>query len=215
METNPAALADAILKKIDLVGLKRVEGVYPNSTWTKFFNAGEYAYAGAMHAARLDADLPRGARCLDIGCGFGYVALGLEILGHTCIAWDTPSPILRNVAHMIPVSGRVFRTIEPGVSLRSELYGYFDLIFLHGVFPMRGPKGWWEWADYANLAVELVDTLNPGGRLEILVNRGDELEKICNSAAWMMLAKNAGDDFDATVEDNCIRVRRSGAVVTV
>lgn len=209
---TPEQLATAILKKIDLVGLKHVAQVYPQNTWQKFYNAQEFAPRAAEHALRLDAELQPGSRCLDLGCGFGYVALALEILGHNCAAWDAPSPVLRNVAHMIPVKLRIFRQIKRGEDLAPELTGPYDLIFLHGVWPMRDSADWYAWHDYVEQAGQLATALAPGGRVEILVNRGDELEKICNAPAWELLARNTADDLSATVADNCITIRRAAAV---
>lgn len=212
---TPDELAKLCMSKIDMVALRQTHQCFRNTTWEKFFHVPEFVAAAANHAVRLDAELMAGSRVLDLGCGFGYVAFALEMLGHKCCAWDAPAQVLKNVANAIPVSGRVFRQIEPGKSLRPELFGNFDLIILHGVFPMAGPAGYWQWDDYAGLAAELIDTLNPGGVLEILVNRGDELEKICNGAAWDMLVRGAGEDFSATIVDNCITVRRMGAAISV
>jgi len=194
--------------RIDVIGLSRVHGVYPKSVWNKFFDFENFLPIACNHALRFDEELQPGSRAIDVGCGFGYVALALEVLGHTCVAWDTPSPVLRNVAHMIPVRERNFKVITREMD-SPELLADYDLILLHGVWPMRDAGGWWELPDYVRLAAGLGAGLKPGGRMEILVNRGDELPKICNWAAW----KLAVDEYTTVaIDDNCITFRRHAPV---
>lgn len=198
------------LARIDLVGLKRVCEVFPNTTWTKFFDAGAFLPAAAEHAQRFDDEMHAGSRCIDIGCGFGYVALALNVLGHSCIAWDNNVQVLKNVANMIPIRERIFKEItRAGLQEGTELAGQYDLIFLHGVIPMRDAGGWWQWADYAALAQSFLPALNPGGRMEWIVNRGDQLPVVTNTAAWLGLL---GPGLNLCVADNVVTVRRMAEV---
>jgi cyclopropane fatty-acyl-phospholipid synthase-like methyltransferase len=198
------------LARIDLVGLRRVNEVYPNSTWSKFFNAGEFLNAAAEHALRFDEEMHPGSRAIDVGCGFGYVALALNALGHSCVAWDNNVQILKNVANMIPIRERIFKEItRAGLQEGAELAGNYDLIFLHGVIPMRDAGGWWQWADYAALAKSFLPALNPGGRMEWIVNRGDQLPVVSNTTAWLGLL---GQGFNLCVADNVVTVRRMAEV---
>jgi SAM-dependent methyltransferase len=179
-----------VLAKIDRPGLTRAWEGNMGSTWDKFFDVEQFVHHACIHALRFQErwgeNNPERKRCADIGCGFGYVALALECLGHTCLAWDNDAPVLRAAAQCIPVSQRNFQTIlrnDP-----AELLQTYDLIFLHGVFPMRDANGWWRWRDYEALCRKLIAALNPGGLLEIIVNRGDELEMICEGATASGLA---------------------------
>lgn len=178
-------LVSAMLGKIDRPGLTRVWEQFMGSTWDKFFDVEMFVHYSAIHALRFQEmwgpESPDKKKCADIGCGFGYTALGLECLGHDCLAWDNDASVLRAAAQYIPVRERNFQTIfrnEP-----NELLQKYDLIFLHGVFPMRDANGWWRWVDYEALCRKFIAALAPGGLLEIIVNRGDELEMICNGAA--------------------------------
>jgi hypothetical protein len=207
---NRDELVAECLARIDLVGLKRVRAVYPKCTWDKFFDAGEFMVPAAEHALRFDEEMHAGSRCIDIGCGFGYVALALNVLGHECLAWDNNVPVLKQVANMIPIRGRIFKEItRAGLREGCELRGGYDLIFLHGVVPMRDAGGWWQWADYADLALALLAALNPGGRMEWIINRGDQIPTVTNTAAWLGLL---GQGFNLCVADNVVTVRRMAEV---
>ena len=195
-------------RRIDRFALQRIQDVWPCTTWTKFFDVDQYVSVAAEHALRLSEYLPNpNARCLDLGCGFGYVALALECLGHKCVAWDAPAEVLRNVQHAIPVSERIFLSIERRDD--KEFLKKFDLIILHGVWPMRDAGGWWEWKDYRTLGERLVAALNPGGLLEIICNRGEEIPTMCNPDLWAMLAS---EELTIDVTDNVITARRAAPV---
>lgn len=180
-------------RRINADGLTAVNTLYPGTTWQKFFDPIPFVWYAADHAMRFQEmwggpGCPEKKKCADIGCGFGYTALALECLGHDCLAWDNDAPILRAVATCIPVRERNFQTIfrnEP-----AELMQTYDLIFMHGVFPMRDANGWWKWADYEALCRKLIAALNPGGNLEIIVNRGDELDMICTGATASGMSVN-------------------------
>lgn len=171
-----ADLVELVLNRIDRVGLDRVSQVFRDTTWEKFFDVDPFVHAACQHALRFDEFLPRSASCIDIGCGFGYTALALEMLGHSCVAWDNDVSVLRNVSYHVPVRNWNFKTIVRNSG--EELFGRYDLIFLHGVWPMRDAAGWWEVCDYQALMRSFMGALSPNGRIEIIINRGDELDKI-------------------------------------
>jgi SAM-dependent methyltransferase len=192
--------------RIDHDVLHSVHDRFRNSVWEKFFDEAAYCRAAAEHALRLDKFIPRGARCLDLGCGFGYVALALECLGHRCIAWDIPNEMLRAVAQAIPVSERCFAFVSRDPPTQFQWvppvgFGEFDLIILHGVFPMRDAVGWWEWKDYAKLLESLMRCLRYNGLIEVIVNRGDQLSVICNRKIDIV-------GYEYEISDNIISIQR-------
>lgn len=195
----------AMHNRIDRDGLRRVHEVFNLTTWSKFFDVEPFVDQAAIHALRFNETLKPKSRCADIGCGFGYTALALECLGHTCLAWDAPADVLKNVAHCIPVKERNFQMIHRGDDGK-EFLQTFDLVFLHGVFPMRDARGWWGWDDYRELVIKLIHGLNPGGLLEIIVNRGDEEPMICDAERWGRLALPGS----LQVADNVITFYREG-----
>lgn len=201
-------LASECLARIDHYGLQECRAKFPQTTWEKFFNAPEFVAAAAAHALRFHEQIPPASTCLDLGCGFGYTALCLEILGHKCTAWDAPADILQSVRRYIPVENWILDKIERGKSL--NLFGGYELIFLHGVFPMRDAAGWWDWPAYARLVGQLIEVLAPVGLLEIIVNRGSEIPVCCDPAAWSALM-DTGAAVD--ISDNVVTVRRCAPVV--
>lgn len=181
----------------------------PNSTWDKFFRLDDFLPVAAGHALRLSEGLEPNARVLDVGAGFGFVSLGLEILGFRCTAWDAPAPILETVAAAVPVSNWVFEKIERqkiGPMAALTKMQEFGLIFLHGVVPMRDAAGWWEWPDYAHLIGYLSDMLAPGGQMEWIINRGDQLPIAADPRCWAA-AMEPGLSFD--ISDNVVTVYRA------
>ena len=200
-------------RRIDRHQLRVCRDVFPGTTWDKFFNVNDFLPVAAAHALRLEVGLPAGARCLDVGAGFGYVSLGLECLGHQCTAWDAPAPVLENVARGLPLPRWVFEKIERQkigeMQMLTRLHEY-DLIFLHGVVPMRDAAGWWEWPDYAFLALGLSDMLAPGGTMEWIINRGDQVPVAADPARWASLMET-GLSFG--VADNVVTVRRAPMAV--
>ena len=217
---NHDELCNSMRAKIDLAGLAAAHMQYPGTTWGKFFDTNAYIHAAAHHALRLNAELKPRANCIDIGAGFGYVALALECLGHQCTAWDGPAEVLQAIAPCIPVSHRIFKMIKRKMGVREMPFdrpdvqpiirGAYDLITLHGVWPMRDAEGWWDVTDYAWLGGIFIRALAPGGRLEILANRGDQLETCTNIGPWNVLIN---PEISYGVGDNVIDVRRATAIV--
>jgi hypothetical protein len=194
-------------KRIDAVQLRVCHDVFQNTTWEKFFKTEEFLPIAAAHALRYDAELPRGAACLDVGAGFGFVSLALECLGHKCTAWDAPAPILQNVSRAIPLTRWHFEKIERRIVVPAAIADDYGLIFLHGVIPLRDDAGWWEWPDYAFLADNLAGMLAPGGRMEWLINRGDQLPIATDPAAWRQWWKPGWETVD--INDNAVNIRRA------
>lgn len=208
---HQSELVAEMLKRIDVKGMERVREVFPNTTHDKFFRVEEFVNAAAAHAIRLNDELQPRSRCLDVGCGFGYVALALECLGHSCVAWDNTAPVLRNVALMIPLKERMFVEIRRDGEQR-ELTDAYDLIFLHGVVPLRDAGGWWDWPSYSEFFRMLMNALNPGGMLEIIANWGDQIPVACNATAWDLLMHPG---LSCSVGGNIITVRREGIACAV
>jgi hypothetical protein len=196
-----------MLTRIDLPGMRRTHEMFAGTTWDKFFDVQAFVHAAANHALRLNQSLWPQSKCLDVGCGFGYVALALECLGHPCVAWDVPARVLETVAQFLPIRDRMFLTITRD---QRPLQRGFDLIFLHGVVPIRDSIGWWSWEDYAHLARTLLSDLNAGGMMEWICNRGDQIPVACNPAEWAGIMPHG---MTCDVSDNSIVVRREGATV--
>ncbi len=192
-----AELYEVCLSRIDRDGMRRIQKANPNCTWSKFFDVEAFLAPACAHALRFE--LKPGSNCIDVGCGFGYTALALERLGHNCVAWDNVSPILQQVSECVPVKNWNFKTITRNDG--AELLGNYDLIYLHGVWPLRDAGGWWGGHDYASFARSLLAGLNDGGVLEIICNRGDQ-EPVMLGAAIP----------GARISDNVITVRREAAL---
>lgn len=197
-------------RRIDKDQLRQAHESFTGTTWGKFFDVDAFVHLAAGHATRLNESLRPGCRCLDLGCGFGYVALALECLGHTCVAWDTETPVLRAVGPAIPVSKRVYLPIlRGGTNITSDRL--FDLIIMHGVVPMRDDAGWWLWSDYEMMAQALVCLLRSGGIMEWIVNNGDQVPVACDPSNWQMFA--VLHEVLHTVNENIITIRTPSCAV--
>jgi hypothetical protein len=194
--------------RIDRHRLNEIQAAHLHSAWDKFFDVEAYCHYAAGHALRFAEFLPRGASCLDVGCGFGYVALALECLGHPCTAWDTPHQLLVDVGRALPVSQRCYEHIQregPWPHLAPP----YQLIFLHGLWPMRDAAGWWDWPSYARLARRLLGGLAPGGTLEIICNNGEQVPLMCEPGQWERLLERG---YVVDIARNVITVHKDATV---
>jgi hypothetical protein len=197
-------LFQRMMRRIDHQEMYAIHQRYPRAMWDKFFDVAEYTSRGAGHAVRLSEHIPENSRCLDLGTAFGYVSLGLTELGHEAICVDQGFDILREVAGAIPAGTWEFARITP--DYKPE--GKFNLIFAHGLIPLRNSPDWregpglWTEDDYATFAGNLCDALNPGGFMEWIINRGEEAQPAYSRATWDRLKTEKRITF--MIEDNVI-----------
>jgi SAM-dependent methyltransferase len=174
--TQLEQLAADMLAQIDRDEMRRLEQLYPDCTWAKFFDVERFVMCAADKAIgelRLDQwDFP--LRILDLGSGFGYLPLAAKVLGHEAIALEWPNEITQAASRCVPVRW-VFQRIERLVSLFT--IGTFDLVNMTGVNLVHAgdsPRQFWSQSDYEFLIDDVLTMLRPDGRFIIEYNRGPE-----------------------------------------
>ncbi len=128
-------------------------------------------------AGRLARTIPgRESRCLrilDIGCGFGYFLDACRDLGHDVIGVDMPDSVIEQAAGILDIPFRPL-AIKACNPLPDDLTG-FDLVTTFGVMFRHGcvhaSHDYWGWPEYAFLARDICNRLNPTGRWGIRPNR--------------------------------------------
>ena len=131
-------LFQKMMLAIDHQRMYAIREAHPESMWNKFFNVAEFATNGARHAERMSEHIPAGSRCLDLGTAFGYVALGLTVMGHHVVCVDQGFDLIREVAAAVPAGEWQFLRLTPDY----KPDGPFNLIYAHGLIPMRNDDDW-------------------------------------------------------------------------
>jgi SAM-dependent methyltransferase len=188
---SPGDLTQLMMGRIDRDAMRTNEAVFKDVWANKFFAVEEYAARAAEKALELHLDDPgKRKRLLDVGCGFGYLVVAAECLGHTAVGLDIPHPCTAAVA--VAMGFRlVSHQIHRFELLPQELTD-FDLITMTGVNlferqngkaldnltinqdPSLPPEGWWREPEYRFLIRDLWERLRPGGQVFIEFNRGPE-----------------------------------------
>lgn len=168
---NAAQLLEGV--NLDALAAVRPE---PPCKHDKFFDAAVYCQRMLDNYARLTSRItPK--RHLDVGAGFGYLAIALEAAGCETTSLDVPNECLQRVA---PIIGgrRVWWRLKAGEPLPDDLVG-FDSITMLGVAPMlRDVNNGTPWMvnQYAFLAADQLKRLRPGGLLMWLINHVHDSE---------------------------------------
>lgn len=172
---NVPELARAIVDRIDLKAMEQNANLFAEVWAAKFFRVEEYAHRAAEKAFALGLHHGPPRRILDIGCGFGYLCLAAEALGHRATGIDIPHPCMAAVAQAVPFE---FVPLEIKKFTRIDRpRGSLDLIVMIGVNMMDMPEGrWWGVAEYQALFEDLRGLLSPGGILHVEFNRGAETD---------------------------------------
>jgi SAM-dependent methyltransferase len=180
--TQIEQLARDMLAQIDRDEMRRLEQLYPDCTWAKFFDVERFVMAAADKAItqlglQWDEGLTsplRPKRFLDLGSGFGYLPLAAKTLGHEAIALEWPNHVILAVSRCVSVSWLLERITRCEFLVRAARLGPFDLVNMTGVNLVDGDRRFWSQADYEFLIDDVLSMLRHGGEFIIEWNRGAE-----------------------------------------
>jgi SAM-dependent methyltransferase len=188
-----------MLARIDRQAMRRHEQTFADVWAKKFFAVEDFAPRAAEKALELHLDDPgKRKRILDVGCGFGYLVLACDCLGHDAVGLDIPHDCTAAVAVAVGFK-LVSHKIHRFELLPDQLQG-FDLITMTGVNlferlngtqqPLDNltinadqslpPAGWWREPEYRFLIRDLYERLRPGGEIFIEFNHGPENDWLIN-----------------------------------
>lgn len=190
-------LTARMIKLIDRGAMERAQAIFAGVWADKFFHVDEYCQRAAEKAFALGLGNPPAKRILDIGCGFGYLCLAAELLGHRAIGIDVDHDCTKMVSRAVPFSFCAF-DIHSHVGLPD--LGEFDLVTIMGVNFAEGaaPEGFWKEDDYRFLIADIYGILRPGGIIHLEHNRGLGLDFL-DTVQW---------PYPYSVRDNQIRITK-------
>lgn len=135
----------------------------PDHYMVKFCDNPEDWYEAAE---RIAEDLELGGtpplRILDIGCGFGYFLRACQQRGHIVEGIDLPDKVIQMAARVLGVTVHPY-AVKAFTQL-PERFVEYELITTFGVNFRREDDSYWETADYAFFAQDVLNRLTPEGQ---------------------------------------------------
>jgi SAM-dependent methyltransferase len=174
-ETGEAAESEQQAKRT----LRYFDGIA--SRWhSKWESKGPFRRRLDLFLAPLAAELPRGSRVLDFGCGTGELARGLCDAGYAVWALDNSAAMIDCCRKAI--LGSTVRTLHPKLEGWSRIHvddGFFDAIVASSVL---------EYIDDVELQLnEVARSLRPGGLLVVTVPNCRNLVRVFESVLrWVV-----------------------------
>jgi SAM-dependent methyltransferase len=164
-----------VIQTIDPVGFDQIRRRYavadPGADWPKYLDLERWIGVNIRRVRRLELDLSRPKRILDLGCGAGYFLYIAQLLGHSGVGLDMDRlPMFREITRLLRVR-RVVQQIEAFRPLPS--FGQkFDLITAFMVcFNAHKMPGLWGSAEWEFFLDDLAKHLKPRGRVWLELNQ--------------------------------------------
>jgi SAM-dependent methyltransferase len=165
--------------KIDPAKLAEIQAQYALSKehYAKYADVKRWLRLNIVRAQDLKLHRCGPKSVLDLGCGGGFFLFILQQLGHTCQGLDIDEfPLFTQLLELFGVDRRIW-TIRPYEPL-PDFGRKFDLITAFSIdFNRESKRDWWwgpsEWAFFLD---DLNRHLNPGGRIFLGLNPGQNKE---------------------------------------
>ena len=190
--------SDRVIQTIDREEFEEIRKIYavddPGEDWPKYLDLDRWIDINIRRVRRLDLDLGRPRRILDLGCGAGYFAYLAQSLGHdvTCLDIDDV-PMFGGITRLLGVERTIWQ-IQPFVPLPG-LGGKFDLITAFMIcFNNHKHADLWGVPEWNFFLDDLTKHLAPGGRVWLELNR--EYDGTCYTPELKQLFEQRGAAID-------------------
>jgi len=170
---------EPIYRRIDQAKLAAIQAQYAGSKehYAKYADVRRWLRLNIIRAQDLKLHRSTPKSVLDLGCGGGFFLFVLQQLGHTCLGLDIDAfPLFSQLLDLFGVERRVW-AIRPFESL-PDLGRKFDLVTAFSIDFNRISKQdwWWGPAEWAFFLDDLTRHLNPGGKIFLALNPGNNKE---------------------------------------
>jgi len=164
-----------VIETIDPRGFEQIRQRYavegPTEDWPKFLDLERWIDVNIRRIRRLEIDLMRPKRILDLGCGTGYFLYIAQLLGHEGLGLDLDElPMFGDLTRLLGVR-RVIWEIKAFDSLPNVL-GKFDLITAFLIcFNRHKQVDVWGMPEWEFFLDDLAKHLTPRGRIWLELNQ--------------------------------------------
>ena len=164
-----------VIETIDPVRFEQIHRRYavadPGADWPKYLNLKRWIAVNIRRIRRLELDLSRPKRILDLGCGTGYFLYIAQLLGHSGVGLDIDRlPMFREITRLLGVS-RVVQQIQafrplPNLGQKFDVITAFMVCFNDHKMP-----GLWGVPEWDFFLDDLAKHLKPRGRIWLELNQ--------------------------------------------
>lgn len=164
-----------VIETIDPVGFAQIRKRYavadPGADWPKYLDLERWIGINIRRIRRLELDLSRPKRILDLGCGAGYFLYIAQLLGHSGVGLDMDRlAMFREVTRLLDVR-RVVQKIEafrplPDFGQKFDVITAFMVCFNNHKMPDL-----WQVPQWDFFLDDLAKYLTPRGRVWLELNQ--------------------------------------------
>ncbi len=149
--------------------LKLLAVGHEDDPMVKFCNDPRHWYLEAHRIVEGMGLIPaRPIRIFDLGCGFGYFGYICREVHHEVVGLDVASPLILEGNRIL--DNTLFMCDLNALGLLPRIVREADLITMFGVNLRHQNGDYWGSKPYADLTLDVLDRLNPGGRFVIRPN---------------------------------------------